>query len=91
MYVVELAFDAQQDRLALRPEHRRKLSQLHRQGKLLTAGPYSDDSGALLIFSVSNESEVDELMADDPYYRANGVTVVRKQSWQPVAGAASTA
>lgn len=47
------------------------------------AGPWPDDSGALLVFD-TDEAGVDEIMAGDPYYRAPGVTVVSVRSWQPI-------
>lgn len=56
---------------------------LHAAGRLLMAGPYSDETGALLIFDVTAE-EFAAVIEDDPYYRAPGVTIVRQQEWQPI-------
>lgn len=84
MYLVELAFDGSPERLALRPAHRELLQQLRDSGRLVMAGPFVDESGAVLIFDVASESEVASLMDEDPYYRAKGVTVVRTQEWTPV-------
>jgi uncharacterized protein YciI len=50
MYVLELAFDGDERRLAARPAHRERLARLRAGGTLLMAGPWADDSGALLIF-----------------------------------------
>jgi hypothetical protein len=36
--------------VATRPAHRRRLTELHERDALLAAGPWADDSGALLIF-----------------------------------------
>lgn len=84
MYIVELSFDGSPERLELRPAHREKLAALHAKGTCPMAGPFPDQSGAALIFDVDTEAEVDAILDDDPYYRAKGVTVVRKQPWSPL-------
>jgi uncharacterized protein len=56
---------------ASRPAHRERLAALHAAGRLVLAGPWADDSGALLVF---RDDPADEL-ADDPYYATPGVTV----------------
>ena len=83
VFLLELAFDGSPDRLAVRPAHRERLQALHAGGKVILAGPYSDETGALLVFDVTAE-EFDAIIEDDPYYRAPGVTVVRRQEWTPL-------
>lgn len=83
MYLLELAFDGSPDRLEFRPAHRDRLAVLHEAGRLVMSGPYSDDTGALLLFEVSAE-EFDAIIDDDPYYRAPGVTITRRQEWSPI-------
>jgi uncharacterized protein YciI len=85
MICVELQFDGSPDRLRARPQHRQRLEQLHAQGDLLLAGPWSDDSGALLIFSADG-SRVRQILQDDPYYSVPGVTVLSVREWTPIAG-----
>ncbi len=86
MIAVHLAFapDAEA-RLALRPAHRAQLTALHEAGTLMAAGPFSDESGALLLFA-ADRADVDAAMAADPYYRAPGVTVLSIAEWTPVVG-----
>jgi uncharacterized protein len=84
MYAVQLAFSDDDSRLGLRPAHRERLAALVADDRLLAAGPWSDDSGALLIFRVDSRDELDAIMADDPYYSAPGVTVADIQEWKPV-------
>lgn len=84
MYVVELAFDGDPARLAARPAHRELLGRLHDEGVVVLAGPFPDDSGALLVFDVDDPAELDRVLAADPYYSAPGVRVVRRQPWSPV-------
>jgi uncharacterized protein YciI len=86
MYVIELAFDDRPERLEARPAHRERLQELHAAGRLVMAGPYADDSGALLVFDVTEQAELDRIIDADPYYRAPGVTVVRRQAWSPIVG-----
>lgn len=52
------------------------------------AGPWPDDSGAMLVFD-ADKAGIEEIMAADPYYRVPGVTVVSVRSWQPILGARS--
>ena len=81
--MLELAFDDDPRRLAARPAHRRRLDELREAGVLVMAGPWADDSGALLVFACAR-SEVDRVLADDPYYAAPGVRVVGLREWTPV-------
>ncbi len=82
---VELVFSDAQDRLALRPSHRQRLADLHERGGLLAAGPWEDDSGALLIFQL-DEAEVRAELDADPYYHAKGVTIASVRTWTPAVG-----
>jgi len=53
---------------------------------LAAAGPWDDDSGALLIFRLDEPGVRAETEAD-PYYTAPGVTIVSIPRWAPVVGA----
>lgn len=83
MICVELSFTNDHARLAARPAHRERLRALHEQGALLLAGPWEDDSGALLVFTV-DRARVDRIMAEDPYYTTAGVDVVSLRAWCPI-------
>lgn len=83
MIVVELVFGDDPARLAARPAHREVLARLKERGVLVMAGPWADDSGALLVFD-AERSEVDDVMARDPYYATSGVTVVGLREWRPI-------
>ena len=83
MIVVELAFDDSPQRLAARPAHRRRLAGLHASGAVVMAGPFADDSGALLVFA-GERSSVDAILDGDPYYATEGVRVVGLREWRPV-------
>ena len=47
------------------------------------AGPFSDDSGAVVIVDADDRAVVDRLLADDPYYAVDGVTVTSVREWRP--------
>lgn len=88
MIVVELAFEATPNRMSARPAHRALLETLHAEGSLQAAGPWEDDSGALLVFT-SDRQEVERILASDPYYSTPGVAIVAVREWTPIAGAMS--
>ena len=84
MYAVQLAFSDDPARLEHRPAHRERLAALAGEGRLLAAGPFSDESGALLVFLVADRGELDAILAADEYYTAPGVTVAGVHEWHPV-------
>lgn len=86
MFVLELAFNDDPRRLAARAAHRRRLAALHDAGQLIMAGPWEDDSGALLVFR-ADRAGMDVIMSADPYYATSGVTVVSLRHWAPIVGA----
>ena len=84
-YVVELRFDKDNEkRLAVRPRHREYLGMMFEQGKLFMSGPWSDDSGALLIYEVEDEAEVRAILAADPYTAAEVYSLVALREWRPI-------
>ncbi len=85
MFVVELTFGPDPSRLDARPAHRALLTELHAMGELVMAGPWPDDSGALLMFD-TDQAGMDAILATDPYYRHPDVTVSVRE-WQPLFGA----
>ncbi len=74
MVVVELTFTDHPARLALRPRHREILTQLYADGEVALAGPFDDGTGSMVVFT-TDRGRVDEVLASDPYYSAEGVTV----------------
>jgi uncharacterized protein len=84
MFAVQLTFTDDPARLDHRPAHRERLAALAADGRLLAAGPWSDESGAMLVFLVAGRDEIDEIIAADPYYSAPGVEVTGVHEWHPV-------
>ena len=83
-FVVLLRFIDNERRLQVRPAHREYLRALHEQCKLITAGPWSDDTGALLIYQAADEDELDRIIAADPYTPENVVEVAMRREWTPI-------
>jgi uncharacterized protein len=85
-YVVQLRFDlAETDRrMEVRPAHREYLIELNAAGKLVTSGPFADQTGALLVYDVADETELREILAKDPYTPANVYEIATLAEWQPL-------
>lgn len=73
---------------ALRPEHRAYLGTLVEQGRLVASGPFLnvDSPKALLIFRADSEQQVRDLLAEDPFQKANHVAEWTVTEWNPVLG-----
>ena len=50
-----------------RPAHRQYLTGLQNQNKLVISGPFTDDSGGLLVYEAENSEQVDTMVRDDPF------------------------
>jgi uncharacterized protein YciI len=83
MWIVELAFTDEPERLAARPAHRALLTKLHEAGVVRMAGPLADDSGAVIVLDLPDGAAVDDLLAADPYFTTPGVTVRHTRRWEP--------
>jgi uncharacterized protein len=59
-------------RQEVRPTHREYLKDLMQQGKLYKSGPFTDESGALIIYDAADISEAQTLLTNDPF-ALNGI------------------
>jgi hypothetical protein len=85
LFAVTLTFtDNAERREQVRPTHRDYLRSLVEAGKLEQSGPYTDDSGALLIYDAADVAEVQELLANDPYTPNGIVAGVSINEWNRV-------
>jgi uncharacterized protein YciI len=85
MPIVELPFTSTPERLAARPAHRVLLQRLYEEGHLVAAGPWAEDTGALLVFATERR-QLDQILETDPYYHTPGVEVLGVREWAPVVG-----
>jgi uncharacterized protein len=86
MWIVQLSFGDAPERLAARPAHRERLAELFRAGVVRMAGPWADDSGAVIVFDVTDEAALDQVLAADPYLTTPGVRVTAKREWRAFLG-----
>lgn len=84
LFAVQLTFTDNDRRMQVRPAHREYLTSLHTAGKLLTAGPWADQTGALLVYDVADEAELREILATDPYTAADVYEIASLKEWQPL-------
>lgn len=75
------------DRDTHRPDHRAWLSGLVDQGIVRSSGPYTDGSGALILFELPDRAAIDTRLTDDPFAKAGLIESVRVNEWAPVFGA----
>jgi uncharacterized protein len=67
-----------QDKIqSIRPTHREYLGSLRAAGKLAASGPFTDGSGALIIYETETVDEAEQLIHSDPFHQS-GIFV----SWQ---------
>lgn len=86
MFAVQLRFkpERNEERLGIRPRHREYLTSLREQGKLVTAGPWTDDTGALLVYDVADEAELRQVLANDPYTPLDVYEIAELREWKPL-------
>ncbi|HEX6467488.1 MAG TPA: YciI family protein [Streptosporangiaceae bacterium] len=83
-FVLQLSFKNEARRLEVRPAHRDYLRRLLDEGRLVTAGPFADDKGALLVYEVADEAELREVLAADPYTAADVYDIEQLREWSPI-------
>ena len=69
---------------ALRPTHRQYLALLRERGQLAASGPFTDDSGALIVYEAASAQEAEKLLQGDPFHQ-NGIFLKYVlRPWNPV-------
>jgi uncharacterized protein YciI len=69
---------------ALRPTHRQYLASLREQGRLAASGPFTDDSGALIVYEAATREEAEAILKGDPFSQ-NGIFLsYQLRPWNPV-------
>jgi uncharacterized protein YciI len=68
----------------VRPVHRQYLAGLCQRGQLAASGPFTDDSGALIIYEAGSREEAEQILQGDPFFK-NGIFVrYQLRPWNPV-------
>jgi uncharacterized protein YciI len=58
----------------VRPVHRQYLASLKEKGQLAASGPFTDDSGALIVYEAASREQAEALLQGDPFNK-NGIFV----------------
>lgn len=83
-YAAFIEYDNRDQIPAVRPKHREYLTSLKEQGKLFASGPFTDDSGALIIYEAESEAEARELIEGDPFHQAGVFAKIDLREWNKV-------
>jgi uncharacterized protein len=68
----------------IRPTHRAYLAALKEKGQLAVSGPFTDDSGALIVYEAATSEEAEAILKGDPFHQ-NGIFVRwQVRPWNPV-------
>jgi uncharacterized protein YciI len=68
----------------LRPDHRAYLAALKAKGQLAISGPFTDGSGALIVYEADSAAAAETLLKGDPFH-VNGVFLRwHLRPWNPV-------
>jgi len=67
-----------------RPVHRQYLAALRERGQLAASGPFTDDSGALIICEAGSPDAAEKILQGDPFHQ-NGIFLrYQLRPWNPV-------
>lgn len=81
--------DYKQDRETIervRPTHRQYLRSLLDTGKLFASGPFTDDSGALIIYEADTAEQAEAILKGDPFNAAGIFVKWKIMPWKMVMG-----
>ncbi len=67
-----------------RPEHRAYLKDLQASGRLAAAGPFEDDSGALIVYEAESAEQAESLIRNDPFYKVGVFAQYTIKPWRQV-------
>ncbi|MFL5341030.1 MAG: YciI family protein [Gemmataceae bacterium] len=69
---------------AHRPARRQYLTTLLQQGKLAATGPFTDDSGALIVYEADTPEQAEALLKADPFHAVGVFLSWRLRPWRTV-------
>lgn len=68
----------------VRPVHRQYLTGLKEKGQLAAAGPFTDDSGALIVYEADSKEAAEALLKADPFNQAGIFVKYVMRPWNTV-------
>jgi uncharacterized protein YciI len=69
---------------SVRPVHRQYLASLKEKGQLAASGPFTDDSGALIVYEAASAEEAERLLRGDPFHQHGIFLRYVLRPWNPV-------
>lgn len=69
---------------SIRPTHREYLGKLRSEGKIAMSGPFTDDSGALIVYEAGSLEEARGFLEQDPFNRAGVFQSYQLKEWNQV-------
>lgn len=78
--------DDEQKVQSIRPTHREYLRSLLEKGQLAASGPFTDGSGALIIYEADSPEQAQALLEGDPFHQAGVFAAWRIRPWNQVMG-----
>lgn len=83
-YAAVIQYGNRDQIVEVRPRHRQYLTALKEQGKLWASGPFTDDSGALIVYEADTEDEARQLIENDPFRQAGVFVSFELRAWNQV-------
>lgn len=68
----------------VRPVHREYLQGLKKAGHVAVAGPFTDDSGGLLVYEGETAEQVEAFIRNDPFFKEGVFQSWVLRAWKPV-------
>jgi uncharacterized protein len=68
----------------IRPTHRVYLAALKEKGQLAVSGPFTDDSGALIVYEAATKEEAEAILKGDPFHQHGIFVRWQLRPWNPV-------
>ena len=81
LFAVRITYGDRAVRDQSRPAHRAYLEEQLDRGNLVQSGPFSDDSGALLIYEADSQESLQAILANDPYWTSGSLSDVIVKEW----------
>lgn len=69
---------------SIRPVHREYLQSLKEQGSLAASGPFTDGSGALIIYETESPEQAEDLLRNDPFHQGGVFVSWSIRPWNQV-------
>ena len=86
-YAAIIQYPNEPEKIAsIRPTHRVYLSSLQAAGKLPVSGPFTDDSGTLIVYQADSPEAAEALLQADPFAQAGVFVKYQIRPWNVVLG-----